>query len=102
MRRPFPHAPLVVGLLAIVVGVSPAQNQIQYRPTPGGVPPPQTQSYARPTGATVVAAPTYVPAPTYGYPGYPTIQGPVAGRPNGPANATRPYGKSRKAVNPAR
>jgi len=62
IRRPFPHAPLAVVLLAVVAGVSPGQNQVQSRPTPGGVPPSQTQAYARPTGRNVAAGPAYLAA----------------------------------------
>src|SRR5260370_42284605 len=100
MRRSFPTATLAVVLLAVVARPSPAQSQVQYRPTPGGLPPAQTQAVARPTGAPVTAAPTYVPAPTYGgYPGYPTIQGPVAGQLNGVANVVSSYGQYSMDVN---
>jgi hypothetical protein len=103
MHRSFSHAPLAVVLLAVATGVSPAQTQIQSRPTPGGLPPAQTQAYSQPTGG-VASGPTYVQAPSYGYgyPGYPTIQGPVAGQLNGTANVISSYGQYSMDVNQAR
>src|SRR6266536_3292057 len=102
MHRPFHDTILVLVLLAVVTRPTLAQNQVQYRPTPGSLPPAQTQAVARPTGTTPTAGPTYVSAPTYGYPGYPTIQGPVAGYYNGVANVVSSYGQYSIDVNQAR
>ena len=55
-------------------------------------------------GGNVASGPAYVPAPSYGYgyPGYPTIQGPAAGRLNGTANLVSAYGQYSIDVNQAR
>lgn len=102
MRRFFHDATLPLVLLAVVTQPSLAQNQVQYRPTPGSLPPTQTQATARPTGTAPTTGPTYVSAPTYGYPGYPIIQGPVQGYYNGVANVVSSYGQYSIDVNQAR
>src|SRR2546421_10161264 len=101
MRRFFHATILALVFLAAVMCPALAQNQVQSRPTPGSLPPAQTQAVARPTSATTTAAPVYVPTPAYGYPGYPPRTTRAEGYLNGVSNVVSAYGQYRIDVNQA-
>src|SRR6516225_5595731 len=101
MRRLTPAA---VAAALLAAAARPAPAQVQYRPSPGNLPPSQTQATAQPTFVPPASpAPVPTPYPIYGgYPGYPTIQGPTAGYLNGVANVTNAYGQYQNQINQAR